>query len=84
MVRKGSAMAGTRKIAAILVADIFGCSRLASADEDRTRCGFGGHGVIITIGMYRCAVLTFSDNPVYLAGCERILEGLRKVGLPEG
>jgi adenylate cyclase len=29
-------MAGTRKIAAILVADIVGYSRLASADEDRT------------------------------------------------
>src|SRR5271166_5028182 len=30
------AMAGTRKIAAILVADIVGYSRLAGADEDRT------------------------------------------------
>jgi len=29
-------MAGTRKIAAILVADIVGCSRLAGTDEDRT------------------------------------------------
>src|SRR6202041_1045656 len=29
-------MAGTRKIAAILVADIVGYSRLAAADEDRT------------------------------------------------
>src|SRR5271166_1069487 len=29
-------MAGTRKIAAILVADIVGYSRLAEADEDRT------------------------------------------------
>ena len=28
-------MGGTRKIAAILVADIVGYSRLASADEDR-------------------------------------------------
>ncbi len=33
---KGRAMAGTRKIAAILVADIVGYSRLAGADEDRT------------------------------------------------
>jgi adenylate cyclase len=30
------AMAGTRKIAAILVADVVGYSRLAGADEDRT------------------------------------------------
>ena len=29
-------MAGTRKIAAILVADIVGYSRLAGADEERT------------------------------------------------
>jgi adenylate cyclase len=29
-------MAGTRKIVAILVADIVGYSRLAGADEDRT------------------------------------------------
>ena len=29
-------MGGTRKIAAILVADIVGYSRLAGADEDRT------------------------------------------------
>ena len=29
-------MAGTRKIAAMLVADIVGYSRLAGADEDRT------------------------------------------------
>jgi hypothetical protein len=29
-------MGGTRKIAAILVADIVGYSRLAAADEDRT------------------------------------------------
>ena len=33
---EGRAMAGTRKIAAILVADIVGYSRLAGADEDRT------------------------------------------------
>ncbi len=33
---RGRAMAGTRKIAAILVADIVGYSRLAGADEDRT------------------------------------------------
>jgi adenylate cyclase len=29
-------MGGTRKIAAILVADVVGNSRLAAADEDRT------------------------------------------------
>jgi hypothetical protein len=34
-------MAGTRKIAAILVADIVGYSRLAAADEDRTLSRLG-------------------------------------------
>jgi len=29
-------MSETRKLAAILVADVVGCSRLAGADEDRT------------------------------------------------
>jgi class 3 adenylate cyclase len=33
---EGRAMAGTRKIAAILVADVVGYSRLAGTDEDRT------------------------------------------------
>src|SRR5271166_1833470 len=33
---RGCAMGGTRKIAAILVADIVGYSRLAGTDEDRT------------------------------------------------
>src|SRR6202042_3610982 len=33
---EGRAMTETRKIAAILAADVVGCSRLAGADEDRT------------------------------------------------
>src|SRR5271169_4590845 len=36
MARKGRAMSETRKIAAILVADIVGYSRLAGTDEGRT------------------------------------------------
>jgi adenylate cyclase len=36
MARKGRAMSETRKIAAILVADVVGYSRLAGADEGRT------------------------------------------------
>jgi hypothetical protein len=36
VVHEGTPMAGTRKLAAILVADIVGYSRLAGADEDRT------------------------------------------------
>src|SRR5208337_3466112 len=33
---RGCAMAGTRKLAAILISDVVGYSRLAGADEDRT------------------------------------------------
>jgi tetratricopeptide (TPR) repeat protein len=36
-----------------------------------------------TIARFRAAFGSFSDNPVYLAGCERVFEGLRKAGLPE-
>src|SRR6202050_1048487 len=36
MTPRGCAMRGMRKIAAILVADVVGYSRLAGADEDRT------------------------------------------------
>jgi TolB-like protein/DNA-binding winged helix-turn-helix (wHTH) protein/Tfp pilus assembly protein PilF len=35
-----------------------------------------------TIGRFKSQ--TFSDNPVYLAGRERMYEGLRKAGVPEG
>ena len=39
-------MAGTRKIAAILVADIVGYSRLAGTDEDRTLRAYGACAAI--------------------------------------
>ena len=42
-------MAGTRKIAAILVADIVGYSRLAGADEDRTLSRLRGLRTICSI-----------------------------------
>ena len=32
----------------------------------------------------RLRSLAFSDNPVYLAGRERLYEGLRLAGVPEG
>ncbi len=35
-------MSETRKLAAILVADIVGCSRLAGSDEERTLAHFCG------------------------------------------
>jgi adenylate cyclase len=39
-------MSETRKLAAILVADVVGYSRLAAADEDRTLARSGASGAI--------------------------------------
>jgi tetratricopeptide (TPR) repeat protein len=36
-----------------------------------------------TISFARVVVTAVSDHPIYLAGYERLLEGLRKAGLPE-
>ena len=33
---------------------------------------------------FAASVLPFSDNPTYLAGRERICEGMRLAGVPEG
>jgi TolB-like protein/class 3 adenylate cyclase/Flp pilus assembly protein TadD len=35
-----------------------------------------------TLARFRC--IAFSDNPAYLAGRERVYEGLRRAGVPEG
>jgi TolB-like protein/tetratricopeptide (TPR) repeat protein len=37
----------------------------------------------LTIARFQAAEVSYSDNPVYLSGCERIIEGLRLAGLPE-
>jgi len=37
-----------------------------------------------TIRRYRDATSSFSDNPIYLAGCERNIQGMRLAGVPEG
>ena len=36
-----------------------------------------------TIARFRATIGSFSDNPVFLAGLERIVEGLRMAGMPE-
>jgi tetratricopeptide (TPR) repeat protein len=57
-------------------------ARLGRTDEGReaTRAGLELNPGF-TIARFRSQ--TFSDNPVYLAGRERMYEGLRKAGLPE-
>ena len=37
----------------------------------------------LTIARFRATIGSFSDNPVFRAGLERIINGLRKAGLPE-
>ena len=37
-----------------------------------------------TIRRWRGSFKARSDNPTYLAGCERIAEGMRLAGVPEG
>jgi TolB-like protein len=37
-----------------------------------------------TISRYRNAMNARSDNPTFLAGCERSIEGMRLAGVPEG
>jgi tetratricopeptide (TPR) repeat protein len=36
-----------------------------------------------TIARFRASFGSFADHPIYLAGWERVFEGLRKAGLPE-
>jgi len=38
---------------------------------------------VFAISHARAAWTAMSDDPTYLAGLERILEGLRKAGVPE-
>ena len=37
-----------------------------------------------TITRFRAAIGSISDNPVFLAGHDRVVEGLRMAGMPEG
>ena len=64
-------MSETRKIAAILVADVVGYSRLAGADEDRPSGGPSPQNHIIK------QMIGTEPN------CPLLFEGLRKAGLPE-
>ncbi len=61
-------MSETRKLVAILAADVVGYSRLAGADEDRT--------------LARLRALR--SDPTLVARRERLIDGLGKAGVPEG
>ena len=65
---------------------ILPCGRLAQCgklDEARTAArGALALGPTFTIRRFRASAS--SENPVYLAGRERAIEGMRKAGVPEG
>jgi hypothetical protein len=56
---------------------------LARRGRHATQCAGLELNPSFGIGTYRPAASTFSDNPVYLVGCECIIEGMRKAGVPE-
>jgi hypothetical protein len=77
--QKGRAMSETRKLAAILAADVVGYSRLAGArSKARARLA-----IKPTFSISRFRVSEPSDSPTAVAGRERIIDGLRKAGVPE-
>jgi adenylate cyclase len=53
-----------RKIAAILVADVVGYSRLAGTDEDRTLARLGHFEATSLIPPYLCITAVWSSGPV--------------------
>jgi TolB-like protein len=63
-----------------LAAALAHLDRVEEAREAARACM--GINPSFTIARFRSQ--TFSDNPIYLAGRERMYEGLRKAGMPEG
>jgi tetratricopeptide (TPR) repeat protein len=59
-------------------------AHLGRPDEARTAVEVGlALNPKFTISFARAVVTAVSDHPIYLAGYERFLDGLRKAGLPE-
>ena len=74
-------MSETRKLAAILAADVVGYSRLARAPSE-ARAGLAIEPTF-TSPISRFRVREPSDSPTAVAGRERIIGGLRRAGVPE-
>jgi tetratricopeptide (TPR) repeat protein len=62
-----------------LAAALAGLGRI----EDAREAARAGLELNPSFTIARLRSMTFSDNPVYLAGRERVYEGLRKAGMPE-
>jgi hypothetical protein len=86
-------MSENRKIAAIPVADVVGCSRLAGVDEERTLAQLGRldearsalkAGLMLnpsfTVSRARINWTAMSDDPAHPQQLVPILEGLRMAG----
>src|SRR5215472_5400605 len=60
-------------------------ARLGELDEARAAVQAGlALDPSFTIRRYRDATKAQSDNPTFLAGCDRAIEGMRLAGVPEG
>jgi len=60
-------------------------ARLGEPDQARVAVQAGlALDPAFTIRRWRGPNIARSDNPTYLAGCERTIEGLRLAGVPEG
>ena len=60
-------------------------ARLGELDQARAAVQAGlALDPSFTIRRYRDIASTWSDNPTYRAGRERVIEGMRLAGIPEG
>jgi hypothetical protein len=84
-------MTGTRKLAAILAADVAGYSKLAGSDEERTlarlRALRSRRNAVSPFKSIKAMVAVVtpppSADPRVRSAWERYIAGLRKAGLPE-
>ena len=59
-------------------------ARLGRLDEARSAVKAGlALNPALTVSRLGTTLTTASDDPTFLAGCERLLDGLRKAGMPE-
>jgi hypothetical protein len=60
-------------------------ARLGELDQGRAAAKVGlALNPRFTTRRYRYVTTAWSDNPIFLAGCERNIEGMRLAGVPEG
>ncbi len=79
-------MTAARRLAAILAADVVGYSRLMARTRRGRRGPFGDAAACELAALadhcFRAAAAN-NHGPAWIAGNERIIDGLRKAGAPE-